>query len=177
MSAPSLAGEEENLATDKLSRTESLKGLDAIEVGYFAGDANLSFRGTSSDVDRAVPDAALAALDNAIGAGSPRASCLRLWSRFVRLRDGFHCVRCGNRWRVSAHHVCRRSLMPEAAFQIGNGITLCENCHRDVHRGYSGHPGMNMPMDAEGGEKISIMEDLYGRLFVDGDNWGLLDSN
>jgi hypothetical protein len=59
-------------------------------------------------------------------------TCLRYWSRFVRARDGFHCVLCGDTSRVSAHHICRKSFMPDAALEPGNGITLCRVCHKEV---------------------------------------------
>ncbi|MEN5084013.1 hypothetical protein ABE438_16150 [Bosea sp. TWI1241] len=144
---------------------------------YRSIDGEVSYRDFNGAADRGVLDRALLKLDVSIERRRPGKSCLQLWSHFVRLRDGFSCVRCGSEHRVSAHHICRKSFMPEAAFQVGNGITLCYGCHRIVHRGYNGRPDLNMPMDGQGGEKIDIMEDLYGRLFVDGERRNLLDSN
>jgi len=162
----------------------SANGFDGIDKSlsetyeeYRCIDADVSCRDFNNVTDRAALDRALSKLNKFIERRRPGKSCLQLWSHFVRLRDGFSCVRCGSRHRVSAHHICRKSFMPEAAFQVGNGITLCQGCHRIVHRGYNGRPDLNMPMDGQGGEKIDIMEDLYGRLFVDGERRGLLDSN
>jgi hypothetical protein len=64
--------------------------------------------------------------------------------------------------------------MPEAQLQTGNGITLCMQCHREVHEGFNGLPDLNEPMDAQGGEKIDTMERLYQALCEDAYNRELL---
>jgi hypothetical protein len=51
--------------------------------------------------------------------------------------------------------------------QTGNGITLCSTCHADAHRGFNGRADLGLPMDAQGGEKIELLVDLYGALFAD----------
>lgn len=51
--------------------------------------------------------------------------------------------------------------MSEARFQTGNGITLCTNCHKLVHKGYNGKPDLQQPMDAQGGEKIEFLAELF----------------
>lgn len=85
----------------------------------------------------------------------------------MRARDGYRCVDCHATRRISAHHICRKSFLAEAAFQTGNGITLCRKCHRGVHAGYNGRADLQLPMDAQGGEKIDTMERLYGALCED----------
>lgn len=100
-------------------------------------------------------------LGAATKAGSSDHRCLRRWSEFIRLRDGHRCVDCRSRRRLSAHHICRKAFLPEARFQTGNGITLCNRCHRKAHKGFNGRPDLSLPMDAQNGEKLSYMERLY----------------
>lgn len=101
---------------------------------------------------------------------------LRLWSEFIRTRDGHRCVDCHATTRLAAHHICRKSFLPDAQFLTGNGITLCPGCHREMHAGFNGRPDMTLPMDAQGGEKIDAMERLYYILLTDATERGLTDS-
>lgn len=94
-------------------------------------------------------------------------TCLRLWSIFIRLRDGGRCVSCHDKNNLSAHHICRKSLLPEAQLMTGNGITLCRECHKYVHKGFNGRADLQLPMDAQGGEKIESLTAMYGMLFSD----------
>lgn len=56
----------------------------------------------------------------------------------------------------------------------GNGISLCPDCHKEAHEGFNGRPNLQLPMDAQGGEKIEIMTDLYGELCRDATERNLL---
>ena len=56
----------------------------------------------------------------------------------------------------------------------GNGISLCQDCHKEAHEGFNGRPNLQLPMDAQGGEKIEIMTDLYGELCRDATERNLL---
>lgn len=103
-------------------------------------------------------------LFSAIQKGSSDPTCLARWSEFIRARDDFACVMCGSADRISAHHICRKSLLQQARYEPGNGITLCWACHREVHRGFNGRANLQQPMDMEGGEKIEILARLYGIL-------------
>lgn len=58
------------------------------------------------------------------------------WRTAVYVRDEFRCQICGNvGGRLNAHHIEYFSKCVEKRFDIDNGITLCEKCHRAVHRG------------------------------------------
>jgi hypothetical protein len=106
-------------------------------------------------------------LRTAVAAGLSRESCLRRWSEFIRERDGHRCVDCHSRLRLSAHHICRKSFLKAADFQTGNGITLCVSCHGEMHEGFNGRPDLNLPVDAQNGEKLHRMERLYSILTDD----------
>jgi hypothetical protein len=119
-------------------------------------------------------DRALARLEHAVQHQRSPQHCLRLWSSFIRLRDGKRCVVCNGAQRLAAHHVARKTLFSIARFQTGNGITLCSSCHSEPHEGFNGRPDLEQPMDAEGGEKIELMMDLFRLLAQDAHTRGLV---
>ena len=55
------------------------------------------------------------------------------WRRAVLERDGFECKNCGAINKLEAHHIVRWADEPMLRVSVGNGITLCEDCHRDEH--------------------------------------------
>lgn len=119
----------------------------------------------------------LARLRDAVIGGRSRATCLRRWSAFIRERDGHRCVECHSHEHLSAHHICRKSFLTGAQFQTGNGITLCRGCHRKVHEGFNRRPDLAMPADAQGGEKLALMERLYSTLLDDAVERGMLSED
>lgn len=112
------------------------------------------------------------ALNAAVARGLGRKHCLHRWSQLVRQRDGNRCVDCHSRKRLSAHHICRKSFFPRAQFLTGNGITLCDICHRETHTGFNGRPDLSQPVDAQGGEKLTCMQRLFGILADDAEERG-----
>ena len=93
-----------------------------------------------------------------------RSTRLKNWSQFIRLRDQNKCLSCDDATYLAAHHIVRKSLIPQAQYLPGNGISLCNACHRHVHEGFNGKPNNSLPMDSQGGEKIERMTSLYGLL-------------
>lgn len=67
--------------------------------------------------------------------GEASESDLAKWARDVKEADNWTCVLCGQKadgcyWsRPEAHHIKPRSLFPELALDVTNGITLCRRCH------------------------------------------------
>lgn len=112
-------------------------------------------------------------LENAVLKKRSTTYCLRLWSQFIRERDGNRCVICNSKKRLSAHHVIRKSLWKGLKYLTGNGITLCHICHKDPHEGFNGRPDLSLPMDAQGGEKIDLFTGYLGALVIDSRERGL----
>lgn len=115
----------------------------------------------------------LTAFQNSLAKGCSKKYCLRLWGKFIRARDGYRCVDCHSCQKISAHHICRKSLVSGAQFDTGNGITLCHACHKEAHRGFNGKPDLLLPIDAQNGEKLATMERLYSILTDDAVERGL----
>lgn len=61
------------------------------------------------------------------------------WANNVKLRDNYHCRICGaadgERGQIHAHHIIPKGASEKYRFDVNNGITLCEECHRLVHAG------------------------------------------
>ena len=58
----------------------------------------------------------------------------RLWRKSVINRDRV-CVICKSKNKLNAHHIKEFSKFPLLRFEVDNGITLCEPCHKKVHKG------------------------------------------
>jgi hypothetical protein len=54
------------------------------------------------------------------------------WRESVLLRDGYKCVWCESTVKLEADHVKPKSVFPDLAYDIANGRTLCQACHRQT---------------------------------------------
>jgi hypothetical protein len=89
---------------------------------------------------------------------------LRLWSRFIKARDSYRCPCCESIKRIQAHHVIRKTLYPWGAFETGNGITLCHECHWRLHAEFNDRPDLSLPLGAELGDDQDEWAFLFGLL-------------
>jgi 5-methylcytosine-specific restriction endonuclease McrA len=62
------------------------------------------------------------------------ASKLSKWAKKIYKKNNYTCVACGYRaggnLRLEAHHIVPKSINPQLAYRISNGVTLCSECHR-----------------------------------------------
>jgi 5-methylcytosine-specific restriction endonuclease McrA len=59
------------------------------------------------------------------------------WRRAVFKRDNFTCQKCGCKKSgiLVAHHIIPRTQNPDLLLDVSNGITFCNECHKEVHYG------------------------------------------
>jgi hypothetical protein len=55
------------------------------------------------------------------------------WKILVKERDNNTCQCCGEQENICVHHINNWKEYPEQRFNINNGITLCGNCHKQLH--------------------------------------------
>jgi hypothetical protein len=64
----------------------------------------------------------------------------KIWRESVYARDNYTCRMCGAHSGLDGtivlnpHHILRYSLFPAHRYDTRNGITLCVDCHKFVHR-------------------------------------------
>jgi len=57
------------------------------------------------------------------------------WSTLVRMRDGYVCYLCSNKYpsyQCQSHHIYPKFHFPDKAYHLDNGICICVNCHMPV---------------------------------------------
>lgn len=52
------------------------------------------------------------------------------WSLSIRNRDGNKCTKCGTTEKLHAHHIVPWKDNEELRYELSNGITLCNSCHK-----------------------------------------------
>lgn len=59
------------------------------------------------------------------------------WCKFVYKRDNYTCQQCFKiGGKLCAHHIYNWADYPELRFDLDNGITLCNTCHKLFHHLY-----------------------------------------
>jgi 5-methylcytosine-specific restriction endonuclease McrA len=94
------------------------KGSNAGGGKWMLGEKNINFRhGMSSEL------------------GARDLTKVNRWRRRVFERDKYICQRCGfdKGNTLRAHHIATWAVFPELRYELSNGITLCDKCHKWVH--------------------------------------------
>ena len=59
----------------------------------------------------------------------------KAWRTSVFQRDGYTCQLCGRvGGELNAHHIKPFAKYKSLRYDINNGITLCKECHKEIHR-------------------------------------------
>jgi HNH endonuclease len=62
----------------------------------------------------------------------------REWRKYCLRRDKYRCQKCGykplDKKGLHVHHVKPYALYPNLRVEKSNGITLCEDCHKEEHK-------------------------------------------
>ncbi|MGD3158254.1 HNH endonuclease [Staphylococcus cohnii] len=62
------------------------------------------------------------------------------WRKEVFEKDNYKCVVCSTKKSpFNAHHLNGYHWFEEGRFDVNNGVTLCETCHKKFHKIYSRH--------------------------------------
>jgi len=57
------------------------------------------------------------------------------WRKKIFERDRYTCQLCSKSGGfIQAHHIKKKYKYPESIYHLLNGITLCYNCHRKIHK-------------------------------------------
>ncbi len=59
------------------------------------------------------------------------------WRIKVLKRDNYTCQLCGYKPARVVHHINSRNYYPSLKYDIDNGLTVCDACHKTYHRGNS----------------------------------------
>ena len=62
---------------------------------------------------------------------------IKKWRNVIYKRDNYTCAKCGAYGRrLNAHHINSWNEHEDKRFDLENGITLCESCHKNFHSEY-----------------------------------------
>lgn len=68
------------------------------------------------------------------GVGSNRSTPeYNAWRKAVYERENYACQECGSTNKINAHHVKSWRSYIQLRFDVDNGQTLCEQCHKEKH--------------------------------------------
>lgn len=100
-----------------------IKTLSQVIDGSRNGDSNPNWNPTLTDREREI---------------RRPSSKHATWRDAVYARDGFACQSCGDDrgGNLNAHHLSSYHADKEKRWEVSNGITLCDPCHRSFHKSF-----------------------------------------
>lgn len=60
-------------------------------------------------------------------------SVLYVWSKNIKKLDNHMCKNCDSTEKLRSHHIMPKLLFPKISLDLDNGVTLCHNCHMNLH--------------------------------------------
>lgn len=119
--------------TQTLPRNERLSFLEALTEFALDGTKNIVLTTKQADAMLKVVD--LLEKERRQSIEGRRSSENKQWRKAVFERDNYTCRFCQRRGiRLNAHHLKQYAYYPELRYAVSNGVTLCEPCHKMVHR-------------------------------------------
>ena len=90
------------------------------------------------------------------------------WRDSVYKRDDYTCQGCGAKESLCAHHIVRWKDSKELRFELTNGLTVCRECHFEIHShdddyGMSGKSHSNDAKQKMSVAKIGVSPSNKGR--------------
>lgn len=120
-------------AAQTLPRTERLAFLEALT--QFALDGTRDVVLTRKQAQAMLNIVDLLEKERRQSSEGRRSAENKQWRESVFKRDDYTCRLCKRRGvRLNAHHIKQYAHYPELRCDVRNGITLCEPCHKLVHR-------------------------------------------
>ena len=62
-----------------------------------------------------------------------KSSAYRKWRKTVLERDYYECQECSETENLHVHHIVPYSMTKKLRTEEDNGMTLCEDCHKEIH--------------------------------------------
>lgn len=129
---------------ESFARSISHVKSKAARCDIYDAICNYALYGREPDVDR-LPDAAAMAFrelkplldyERRSAEDIRRSTEYKEWRNAVYKRDDYTCQVCGKKGvKLNAHHIKPFAYYHDLRTDLGNGITLCVECHKAVHHG------------------------------------------
>lgn len=73
---------------------------------------------------------------------------LKKWRTQIFERDDYTCGACGARGaKLNAHHILSCDKYEEERFSLDNGVTFCDDCHKEFHKAFGYGNNNNLQLD------------------------------
>ena len=91
--------------------------------GYRAGELNNKWKGGISQINKTKRQLLMETIE------------YKIWRKSIFERDNYTCQECGQIGGIlNAHHIKPYSIFPKLRVDMTNGITLCTDCHKTIHK-------------------------------------------